>query len=200
MATYVAKQWNVQQTPNERGNYVEIVARAPGLMGWLLQLMGIGATTSLYIDDKNFTLEKASLAGHVREVVPLKKISSTTYGFVKPWKGLIMGLALAAPTFGVSLVVAAIYYFLYKTLTVGIKASGGVVSELNLKNKGLGGNKLTDEHAQEVSNVIQMLIDTTHSSDPAPAPKQLGTDMPARPAQPGQQPQQRPAAEPAGTF
>jgi hypothetical protein len=197
MPGYVAKQWNVQQTPNERGNYVEIVARAPGFMGWILQLMGMDATTSIYVDDKNFTLEKASLAGHTREVVPLGKISATSYGFVKPWKALIAGLALAVPTIGISLVVAAIYYFLYKTLTIGIKASGGVTSQLDLNNKGLGGNKLTDQHAQEVSDVIQMLVDQTHGAKPTSAPKQLGTDV--RSPQ-GRQQQQRPAAEPAGTF
>ena len=158
---YVAKNWYVNTQPNQNGNYIEIEARPGGMMAWILEKLGIDPTTEVYVDDQNFILEKGSLAGNVREVVPLRKISATNYGYTKPLVQAAVMIAL------IITIPVAVYKLIYdKTLQLGVKASGGVNSEIRLKTKRLTGEEITEQEAQQFSYVIQQLVDNSTSDGP----------------------------------
>lgn len=154
MSGYIVQQWEVSPTPHPTTHqYVNISARAPGLMSAIMSVIGMSAISKLALYDDTLVLEEGSLSGQATQMIPLDKITSVTYGFAKPYKeAMIMGITLGLFTFGIGAIVGIIYYFLLKTVNITVTASGGVVSTLSLKNGGSGG--VTPEQVGEVAQMI----------------------------------------------
>ena len=167
MSAYVVKSWKVSEEVNEQGNFVDIKGRAPGLISWFLALMGIDATVSIKVSNELFTFEAGSWSGRFYKTIPLSKISSVYYGYSKPWKEalvlfLILGVALGVPTYGVMTVIggiiALLYYFLNKKLTLGVFEIGGGASGIEIKRSVIEGKKLDEKDAEQVGDLIQQLL------------------------------------------
>ena len=128
---------------------VDIEGRASGLIAWLLTVLGLDATTTLRITNREVSFRSSSLFGEIHQVAPLSSISSTHCGFFKPIGYLIIGIviALGGVVAGLSkhtggmaglplIVVGLVFivaYFLSKKLAISLETTGGMVMGLTFK-------------------------------------------------------------------
>lgn len=135
------------------------MGREEGLFSWLLSLMGIDPTTSIQITDKLVVFSQGSLEGTETRVIPMQSVCSAYYGYKKPWKqALALGVALL-PLMGIGLLVGPIYYFLNKTLTVGVVENSGWVGGFAFKRSLIEGQNINEQDAHEVIAVIRAQIE-----------------------------------------
>lgn len=164
MPQYVIKSWQVAEYPmDEKGTLVSIKGRSGGLISWILSLLEIDPTVVFTVTQEKVIFEQGSLEGFMQRVINLNKISSTFYGYKKPWKESVMiGIVCGIMTFwllGMGAVIGVIYYFLSKSLTVGITEIGGVNHSIEFKRSVIEGIKIDETQAAEVCQIIQKLID-----------------------------------------
>ena len=158
---YVIKRWQITSQPtDESKNYVVVEGRAGGLISWLLSLVQISPIVKMEINANRILFNQGSLEGSSSRIIPLENISSTYYGYTKPWKeALILGIALGVPTLGIGAIVVVIYYFLNKHLTVGFVEVSGVVNAIAFKRSVIEGQNIDENQARVVAEVTQQLID-----------------------------------------
>ena len=154
-----------------------------GLIAWLLSLMRIDPTTTILVGLDRLEFTSASLAGTASRLIPLQSICSTYYGYHKPWKvaAIIMSvfgifaflLASGAAnkgevggavwsflvTGGIGVVLAMLYYFLNRTLTLGFVEQSGVVSGIQFKRSVIENVDVNQEQAKTVCAIVQRLIE-----------------------------------------
>lgn len=176
MAAYVVKSWFADQKANPQGRYISIKGRAPGLISWLMSLVGISPTVSLECGGNNFVYEIGSWSGRMVKAIPLSKISSVYYGYAKPWKealaifilGPVIGSIMANITksgmvaFVVVLLfigLALAYYLLNKNLSIGVIETGGLLSGIDFKRSIIEGVDVDEAAAEKVYLIIQALVD-----------------------------------------
>jgi hypothetical protein len=153
------KQWDVTQTPNEEGNYVVVVGRTAGLVGWTLDLMGVSTITTFTVGKDYVILEEGSFAGNTYVAVPMNRLSGVVSGYTKPIKeAVIMGIVLAVPTCGLSVIGAVIYYIISKQLTVGVLVDGAEHS-VAYTEATVDGVNVGREAAAEVTDLIRARMD-----------------------------------------
>ena len=156
----VLKKWRAESTPRADGNFVHIVGREAGLVSFFMSLVGVDSTSEVAAQDRVILYKESSLAGFTRRVIPYSSISSAFYGYHKPWKeALILGLVLVVPTVGLGLVLALLYYFLNKKLSVGIVEHSGVVWGFAFKRSVIEGIKIDETEAEYMIGIIRMLIE-----------------------------------------
>ena len=164
-ATYVIKSWSYSTTPIDKdGTLVRINGRAPGLLSWILSLMGIEATVSLVVNSDKVIFTEGSLAGSRHVITPLDKTCSMLYGFSKPWQeALVYGIIIGALTFFLALIpgiiFGIIYYILNKRVQIGFTDVGGRAYEINFKRSVIEGQKIDEKEAKNVCQLIQDLVD-----------------------------------------
>jgi hypothetical protein len=164
MAAYVIKSWKATQVPHdEAGAYVRIVGRAGGFFSWLLAQLGIDPTVSITVLQDKVLFEQGSLSGSVKRVIPMSKMSSTFYGYTKPWKqALVVGIVFGLLTFWMLFLGALaglVYYYLNKTLTLGIVEVSGVVSSIEFKRSVIEGQRIDEPEARGVCDIVESLLD-----------------------------------------
>ena len=72
-------------TINDNGPlYVRIVGRKAGIIGWFLATLGIDASTTLEVYQDRIEFSEGSLAGHLKEMIPLTSVSNLGTGYLKP--------------------------------------------------------------------------------------------------------------------
>jgi hypothetical protein len=165
----VVKKWYADARPNENGLYVEILARKPGVVAWLFTLIGIDDTHYLGVFFDKIIIQKSSLEGFKKTIVPIDSVSFTYFGFKKPWKKalilffalVILSVFLASTGILVgSVIVAGIYYFLNQQLVIGISEQSGKNLGLNsLKRSLIEGEGVTVERLDLATKIIATLID-----------------------------------------
>ena len=173
----VVKKWYADAKPNENGLYVEILARKPGFIAWFFALVGIDDTHYIGVFFDKIIIQKSSLEGFKKTIVPIDSVSFTYFGFKKPWKkALILFLALVTLSVFVasvgiligSFIVVGIYYFLNKELVFGISEKAGKNLGLtSLKRSLIEGQGVTVERLELATKIIATLIDqhkARHSS------------------------------------
>ena len=158
---YVIKHWQISTQPIDVAkNYVIVEGRAGGLLSWLLSLVKISPIVKMEINGNRILFNQGSLEGNATRIIPLENISSTYYGYTKPWKeALILGVVLGALTFGIGTIIGVIYYFLNKHLTVGFVEVSGVVNAIAFKRSVIEGQNIDENQAQAVIELTQQLID-----------------------------------------
>ena len=183
----VISEWHVAYQPNSSGAYVSIRGRQAGLLSWILSILGVERGVRLEADTKHIKFKEGDMGGSSTRVIHLDSISSTYYGFKKPWAEAIViiwllggalwgiGGALIVGTLGsliggiVAVGIAALYYFLNKRMTVGIVEHSGVQSQLVFKRSVLEGLKLDEASSAQASDVLQWLMDAARTGKAGPA-------------------------------
>lgn len=169
----VVKRWYADTKPNENGNYVEIAAREPGFFAWLLSLFKIDPSFFLNIGYDQVTFEKSNFIGYKKTVITTENISSSFYGYHKPWvKALTIfsvflgiGAAFADSSAGtafvifvIGLLISVIYYFLNKELMIGFSEMNGDNYALVLKRSVIENKEINEKQMELVIDIILTLI------------------------------------------
>ncbi len=169
----VVKSWKVTSHPAPGEPNVAIVARDSGLMSFLLSIVGIDATATLQISSRHVFYEEGSLSGFERRFVPLEHVAHTSYGRVKPWKqtGIFIALSiglggLVAGVFGMLVLLVGVglsllYYFLNRTLRIGVRDVSGYQIELPFGRSVIEGQEIDEKAAENVMRIIEHLIKPT---------------------------------------
>jgi hypothetical protein len=175
MSELVIKYWRAETKPiDDQNNFVRITGRKGGLIAWILSLMGIDPTTTILVGLERIEFSSASLAGTESRLIPLQSVCSSYYGYYKPWKAaawiiaifMFIGSAVAKGsqvgaivTFAVGVVIAIIYYFLNRTLTLGFVEHSGVVNGIRFKRSVIENVDINQKQAKEVCIIVQRLIE-----------------------------------------
>lgn len=155
----VIKKWQAGQVPDAQGNYVHLVGREAGLLAWFLSIIHLDPTMELEVKKDLIVFQTSSLAGREKHVIPMRSISSAYYGFQKPWKiSLLLGIALM-PVFFIGIIVGPLYYFLNKTLAVGVVEISGSTRNFAFKRSIIEGQSLGEEDAYRVIEIIRFLVE-----------------------------------------
>ena len=188
MAALVLKQWMAHDTPvDSAGNYIVITGRESGLIAWFLARVGVDPTTTIKVSLKRIEFRSSSLSGTNNRIIPLQGVCSTYYGYYKPWKkalGLFIALmwlisSAMSPlllingnftqrSFGIfmiatlfSIVIALVYYFLNRTLTLGFVENSGVVSGIMFKRSVIENIDINEKQARYACELTQAIIERT---------------------------------------
>jgi len=161
MSSLVLKSWKADyECIPGTDLHVSIHGREGGLFSWLLSLLKIDPTTILEVTGNKIKFSTASLSGSENRQIQLSSVSSTFYGYHKPWKeALFIAIVLGAPTLGIGAIVGLIYFFLNKSLTIGIVEDSGGVSAIQFKRSVIEGISINEEESRKVCEIIQTLIE-----------------------------------------
>ena len=181
MSALVIKSWRADTKPiDENNNYVSIVGREGGLIAWILSKVAVDPTTTITIGSERLEFSSASLSGTESRIIPLESISSSYYGYYKPWKqsvglffiflfmamsfsrgsGAMGGLMIFLITAGIGAVIAALIYYLNRTLTLGFVEQSGVVSGIRFKRSVIENIDINQEQSKMVCLLVQRLIES----------------------------------------
>ncbi|WP_370680540.1 hypothetical protein [Comamonas sp. GB3 AK4-5] len=175
MSALVIKAWKASEQPiDERGNHIAITGREGGLVAWILSKVNIDPTTTILVGSERLEFSSASLSGTQSRLIPLQGVCSTYYGYHKPWK-TAAAISLAAFFMGASMLnqsviaglltmlvgfgVAALIYFLNRTLTLGFVENSGAVNGIQFKRSVIENIDISEEQAREVCQLMQKLIE-----------------------------------------
>jgi len=148
----------------EGEEYIHIVARKAGLISWLFTLLGVDATTIFRVYADRIEFQEGSLSGRIQTVLPLRSVSIATCGYMKPILLLVfavLGIILALPTFGLSLILSLIFfifYFLNKNLLISVVSNSSWPIMICFKRSVIEGVKIEYEQAQQVIQIINQLL------------------------------------------
>lgn len=191
MGVYVIKSWRAGLRPvDDLGHYVHIVARSGGLLGRWLARRQLRPTTRLALGIERLEFTRASLWGLEGRLVPLESISSTYYGYTRPWAwtaGLVAiflavaaslmvessnrPIGLAVAVFG--LLFGAAYAWLNRILVLGFVEQGGRVSELRFRPTLIDGEPVDEDQARQVCKLAQRLLEARRRRLQTPMPTSL---------------------------
>lgn len=172
----VPKQWYASTSPNERNNYVEILARKAGFIAWLLALIKVDPTFFMSVGHRQVVYQASNLMGYQKIILPIDSISSSFFGYHKPWKAAIaiffVSIAIGSTiidathsAFGgmmamlIGLIIAVVYYFLNKELLIGITDNNGDRYALILKRSVLDGQEINEQGMELVTRIVLTVID-----------------------------------------
>jgi hypothetical protein len=197
--TLVPKRWYADAKPNERHNYVEIEARDAGLFGWLLALLKINPTFFIGVGATQAVYQATSFTGYRKVILPIDSISSSFFGYYKPWKAAIslfmvffagayllisfneIGAGLGVLTAG--MLIAMLYYFLNKELLIGLTDNIGRDYSLVLKKSVIGNQEINEQQMELVTRILLAIINDQKSRKQArPSSSPAGSGSAASPS------------------
>lgn len=175
--TLVLREFKVDRQQEE----VIIEGRASGLIGWLLVMLRIGATTRLKINASEISITSRSLSGLSNSQAPLTSIASTHCGFTRPIVLLVLAIlatlygamALLEATFGgrgsaqmawmsvASLVVAGMFFLAYaflKKMYFYVQTHGGMVLGVKFTRSLIENVAVDIDRTTEAIDVINDLL------------------------------------------
>lgn len=182
MGAYVLKTWRVSNEADSQGNYIDIAGRAPGVLSWILSLVGIEPTVRFSVSMDSVSYQQGSWSGTHRRVIPVRSISSIYHGFTRPWKEalslygvgtFLLGSFVAAldgdPRILVFLnlfllAMAFLYYVLNRRMSIGVVEKGSIVSGIDFKRSVIEGKKLTATDAAQVIAILEALLANQQAS------------------------------------
>ncbi len=186
MNAYVVTHWYASNTPDGEGNYVHITGRKPGLVDYLLTLLKLNARVELKVSDAGLIFAENSLFGERNVNTPLAKVTSTVYGWKRPFSEAIslgfvifcailsVGVTVAEGILGrtnpfvvfailvvaglLGAIIGAVHYRLNRVLTLGVVTECGEIYWLMLKRSLIESVKLDQPLAEEASRIINSLV------------------------------------------
>ena len=135
----VLRRFQIDETGTSGAN-VWIEARQPGLVSFLLTLVGLDPNSSLRVTRGSISFRNSSVFGMNQVSTPLANVGAFVGGYKKPFWALVfsglmvlIGLSLAFTEDGGMLfgffsflaIVGLVYYYLQKTMFMGFETSGG---------------------------------------------------------------------------
>ena len=148
--------------------YVRLVGRKAGLVDWFLTLIGINTTTTLEVYADHVEYTHGSLSGSTLEVIPLSKVSNLVCGHFKPVLYLVLAIITffaAFLTFGLSLILTALFVFLYffnKSTMISVIPNSGSVTSVAFKRSLIEGQNITQEEAQYIIKLVSELVENAN--------------------------------------
>jgi len=147
--------------------FLKIKGRTPGLIGWVLSVLGIDAVTSLTCNRKSIRFEEASIrVGKNTINIPLTAVSAVSSGIDKPFAILCLGavsiilgfiIAIFTNSFGLFMLGLAIgagfliLYKLKKNMSFGIFCGGDKPIAVILMKKSIIEGQDIDESRYEAA-------------------------------------------------
>jgi len=130
----------------------------------------------MLINDRRAIFQSSSFTGYRKVIIPIDSISSSYYGYHKPWvQAAILAVVLIAFGLGVGeiterpwlgsslallgLLVAAVYYFLNKELMIGIVDSVGATHEMVLQRSVIENKEINEQQMAHVTSILLAIID-----------------------------------------
>ena len=170
---WVLKTFQIDQT-GVSGAHLFIEARKPGLMAFILNLLGLDDTASLKVTRGMISFRKSSLFGLVQTSTGLTQIGSFQGGYSKPLLFLVLSFfsflagiyidlsAVIFPYFtiigGMMGFVFLIVYVLQKNLMFGFETSGGAYYGLAFKRGILNGVSVDIAQVETAITLVNALI------------------------------------------
>ena len=163
---------------NEYGPvYVRLVGRKPGIIDWILTVIGINTTVIFEVYENRIEYSYGSLSGRMMEIIPLSKVSNLMCGYFKPFfliilgiiallAGICIGFEVGAFAFIIGLilsVVCFIYYFLLKTTMVSVIPNSASATSVAFKRSLIENNTISDEEAKQIVDIINQLVTKANS-------------------------------------
>ena len=152
---------------------VHIKARKAGLLSFLLALIGIDPTVTFDVYFNRIEYREGSLSGELCWTYPLSAVSAAITGFARPIILFVLGVLFAlgglimfvvsamggyvsfAPVVGIVLGgIFLLFYFLRKTMMMGVVTHGGPYSFLVVKSSVIEGQTVDYQLAQRVIAII----------------------------------------------
>jgi hypothetical protein len=155
----VIKKWYAASTPNADGNFVHLVGREAGIFAWLLSVIGLDPTTEVQIKNNLIIFTSASLSGRSTRVIPMQSLTSAFYGYEKPWKEALAITLVLLPVFFIGLLVGPLYYFLNKTLAIGVVEASSWSGGFAFKRSVIEGQNIDEKQAYKVIDIVRALIE-----------------------------------------
>lgn len=178
----VIKEWKAaNESVDADGNYVTITGRQGGLIAWLLALMKVDPITSIKVSPERVEFVTSSLSGTEHRMIPILSVCSTYFGYYKPWKSALaffivlsfiaVQIAIIAKSglgafvaFMLGIVIALVYYYLSRTLTLGIVEHSGVVSGIKFKRSVIEGVEIDPKQGAYICKIVQFLIEARRAN------------------------------------
>jgi hypothetical protein len=175
VALVVTDYW-VSDTPRETdGAYINILARNSGLVAWLMTVLSIQSVHRLSVFYDDVVLERRSIFGYTRVLLPVPSVSSVITGYHKPWlKALLYWGVFAALGAGVEqeyqsaiggilvallgTVIAIVVFILNRSLTVVVREQEGSLHGLSLKRSVIEGVEIDEQALSRITTVFGALL------------------------------------------
>ena len=178
----VLRKFSVTGGPSKQeAPVIEIEGRKPGVIAFLLTLIGIDATTSLIVTPRDIRFRKGSLYGEITSMMPLTCVASAHAGFAKPIQYLIAAGAVFLASIGgaigghrdlgghgggaafalLGLIVAVVFvvaYFLSRKMAVYVESSGGATFGLIFKRSIIEGVEVDINKVKALVDIIRELV------------------------------------------
>lgn len=150
--TYVIKNWSINPEAPPGHPLVHVQGRAPGVISWFLNLIGIAPTVEMRLTHETVEFAQGSMFGQMRRTVPLTQVASITHGYVKPLGLLVLGL-VTLPMFGIGLIFI-IMYFLKKSLSLVVGDTGAGFAGMQFQRSVIEGRSIDEASAAHVAGLI----------------------------------------------
>ncbi len=187
-SSLVVQQWHAGNEPDESGRFIYIRGRKSGIVAWLLTTLSLDADVALAVLEGRIEFEQSSLSGKERTMIPLSSISSTEYGYHKPWRGALIlfvitesivsyllseisnsharygyetGSSLPSLLAGLlaGAIVAVLFYIYNRKLRLGFREHSNHFNGIEFKRSIIEGREVSEAQAGYICLLIQTLIE-----------------------------------------
>ena len=111
----------------------------------------LDATTTFCVTDETVIFEQGSLAGYSQRIIPISSLSSSFFGFFKPWReALALGLVLL-PVVGLGLIVGP--------LGLGVVEVSGLTSGIEFKRSLIEGQNIDENQSRRVIAILRTVTE-----------------------------------------
>lgn len=152
---------------------MKIMARKAGLIAWLLSLIGVDSSFTLYVYRDRIGSLESSLSGRLMTIIPLKALDTYRCGFTKPFIWLLLALGAGVGAFvlllknnndtytllGIILLLFSVWkffeYVLGKCLILEFTTNGGHGISFLCKRSIIEGVKVDGEMAACIGRIVR---------------------------------------------
>ena len=177
-AALVLRKFEIDESQSSK-QFVEIVGRTSGILGWILTVLRLNPETTLRVTKRSIYLKNFSLFGETYQIIPLPSVSSAHCGYSRPigliiigafWiiSGLIVGMNQrnGLPVIVTGLVIGVIFFIIYglcKKIFISFETGGGLVAGVSFRRSIIGNVSVDINKALKAifiinQNVIQSQI------------------------------------------
>ena len=161
------------------GTHVNVAARQPGFMAFILNLMGLDPTAAIQVTAGSITFRQSSIRGMSQATAALTSVGTFLGGYSKPIGYLMfatvafvgmLGIGIAVDTVGimsiVGLVIALVCVVMYifnKEMYIGFETAGGATHILTFKQAVIEGVTVNIQRVEEAIQLVNDLINQAAS-------------------------------------